>query len=940
MGNSASSSDTAEARPLGNDDDNNAVPSSEIPATAVVALPSQESTEEDVTSLVPNESEVASEPLSDPGQRIVPQVSAPADQQVAREIFVFGSPSNIRTLAKDEQDNADAWTPVFGVKDSEDWLQPAIELWVQRALKAIAVANKEQDGDGRQLPIQLFELRLRGEAQTSEELRPNDFPTAGEYIEKTIQGLRADPRLRWEKQDDDIVYWSNDASSVSVQETPAVQCDNTYSTVESPSDSVAESETDGIVSSEKSLSPRGIDALTQETLENTGSDGESTPTDPIDSVTLVAVQQRIDQLAAQLSPLDMSLLPQRYSERYGASLDYKSLGFAKLKGLIDTIASVKIHMPSGASSWFLEHEMAPKKIKAPASMPLKRPQNNTTSSGPRTTPRPDSIQRGIEKLVLLRSPLDIGRLQELYQEEYGTILDYKSLGFKRLKALVATIPSVAILSQNGKSPTMLVWRGNETLPVAAVAAMNRSATPEPTPSFHELTARPGIGIESADLTKPLPVFQTSHQSRNESEQESVGIDGAISQFTGTSRACIGDRSAASSFREMTLLGDAQSTGSIFLNTHEPFCLTAIGVQGAGKSHTLACVLESCLVPSETGEAIRLKKAMTALVLHYDQSTTSVCEAAGLLSPSPRSPEGPCVPRSKATILVSPTFYKQRKAFYGDYCTVRPLLFKWSSLTADHIKRVMRIETGANQLYVASFMTLLRGYQRRAVVPEFARFIEEVKEMCNLKGQLGPLEQRIALLESMVAESDVNKDIVDESMDLAKALSSGLDLIIVDLTDPLLSKEEANSLFQVVTEQFRSIPVAGGKILALDEAHKFMDGIQSDGLSEAIVNVARLMRHDGIRLAVSTQSPKALAPELLELVSVAVLHQFHSQDWWTYLRQKLPLPHDAWASILSLVPGNAMVFASRSAVTNASSPVMQLRIRARVTADFGASRTNN
>ena len=42
----------------------------------------------------------------------------------------------------------------------------------------------------------------------------------------------------------------------------------------------------------------------------------------------------------------------------------------------------------------------------------------------------------------------------------------------------------------------------------------------------------------------------------------------------------------------------------------------------------------------------------------------------------------------------------------------------------------------------------------------------------------------------------------------------------------------------------------------------MDGTTKDGLNDAIVNVARLMRHDGIRLAISTQSPKALAPELL------------------------------------------------------------------------------
>lgn len=87
----------------------------------------------------------------------------------------------------------------------------------------------------------------------------------------------------------------------------------------------------------------------------------------------------------------------------------------------------------------------------------------------------------------------------------------------------------------------------------------------------------------------------------------------------------------------------------------------------------------------------------------------------------------------------------------------------------------------------------------------------------------------------------------------------------------------------------SIQVAGGKLLALDKVHKFMDGVKSNGPCETIADVDRSMRHDGMRPIVGTQSPKALSPELLELVSVAVLHQFHSRDWWPYLQQKLPLP---------------------------------------------------
>ena len=47
-------------------------------------------------------------------------------------------------------------------------------------------------------------------------------------------------------------------------------------------------------------------------------------------------------------------------------------------------------------------------------------------------------------------------------------------------------------------------------------------------------------------------------------------------------------------------------------------------------------------------------------------------------------------------------------------------------------------------------------------------------------------------------------------------------------------------------------VCGGKVVALDEAHKYMKGDTSDGLSAALVNTARLIRHDGLRLLVSTQ----------------------------------------------------------------------------------------
>jgi len=395
----------------------------------------------------------------------------------------------------------------------------------------------------------------------------------------------------------------------------------------------------------------------------------------------------------------------------------------------------------------------------------------------------------------------------------------------------------------------------------------------------------------------------------------------------------------------------KSPTDVYLNTFEPFCFATVGIQGAGKSHTLACLIESCLIPlpvPEGREIVRLHNPMAALVFHYEQNESSICEATGLISPlkaleraCSSLPTTPVLARDKMVVLVSPSYYRQRKAFYGDYCIVKPLLFSWASLNADHIKKIMRINENDTQLYVAAMLDLLRKYQRDCVVPDFQGFLKQIEGICSVPSQASPLRQRTALLESLVAESALNASIAAEGCDIISCLGPGV-LVVADMTDPLLSSEEANGIFQVLTEKFRTahIPAGCGKLLALDEAHKFMKGDKSDGLSNAIVNAVRLMRHDGMRVAISTQSPLTLAPELLELVSLVVLHRFHSHDWFQYLKSKIPLDDSYLQEILHLSPGTGLMFASRhhiAAIGEASAA--KILVRPRITADRGASRKN-
>ena len=260
---------------------------------------------------------------------------------------------------------------------------------------------------------------------------------------------------------------------------------------------------------------------------------------------------------------------------------------------------------------------------------------------------------------------------------------------------------------------------------------------------------------------------------------------------------------------------------MYLNVNDPFCLVAVGLQGSGKSHTLGCVLEACLLPCLPQDGVStVQRPMAALALHFDSAASSVCEITGLISPSPllqlattataagasAGTRGLSLQRENMIVLVSPTCFLQRKAFYGDYCKVRPLLFSWATLTADHLKRFMQVDVHGTQLYMASMLNLLRGLQRQAKMPAFADFLRLVDTACDVKSQTALLRQRLNLLKSIVRESVENQPLAHLGLDLADISIAGK-LVIVDLTDPLLSSLEANGIFQVLVEQFRCAAAA-------------------------------------------------------------------------------------------------------------------------------------
>lgn len=134
--------------------------------------------------------------------------------------------------------------------------------------------------------------------------------------------------------------------------------------------------------------------------------------------------------------------------------------------------------------------------------------------------------------------------------------------------------------------------------------------------------------------------------------------------------------------------DGIMRATILLNTDSPWSAFLCGSQGSGKSHTLSCMLENCLLTDETLlPQIGLNPhPLAGLVFHYDGCQGSgVCEAAYLCT------------SVQTTVLVSPSNYGRLKIVYeslakglGARITVKQLYILPKYLTTERMKTLMAV----------------------------------------------------------------------------------------------------------------------------------------------------------------------------------------------------------------------------------------------------------
>lgn len=112
------------------------------------------------------------------------------------------------------------------------------------------------------------------------------------------------------------------------------------------------------------------------------------------------------------------------------------------------------------------------------------------------------------------------------------------------------------------------------------------------------------------------------------------------------------------------------------------------------------------------------------------------------------------------------------------------------------------------------------------------------------------------------------------------------LTIIDLSDPFLDASTSYLLFDICFSLFSERRPSSGLIVALDEAHKYMNrSSAAEMFTDNLLTIIREQRHNATRVIIATQEP-TISPRFLDLCSLTMVHRFTSPDWLMTLKTHL------------------------------------------------------
>lgn len=379
-------------------------------------------------------------------------------------------------------------------------------------------------------------------------------------------------------------------------------------------------------------------------------------------------------------------------------------------------------------------------------------------------------------------------------------------------------------------------------------------------------------------------------------------------------------------KQFGLLGRANSR-TVALDLNGTNVISLFGVPGSGKSYTLGNILEMAVMPIPGIN--QLPQPLGAVVFHYDKESyrpefitmreaNEGSDADGLRELYHAAPQGV----SDMLVLVPEGKLAQRQREFSNL-NVRPILFDTSELDLDDWKFLMGV-VGSDALYIRKMEQVFR----------------KLRDKLNITALMqGIASANMNATQFELAKTRLNfaKEFIRDGQFLRDMLVPGR-LVIVDLRDELVEKEQALGLFVVMLKILANAKSQGrsfNKLVVFDEAHKYL----GTHLASEVQSVVRQMRHLGTTVLIASQDPPSIPNQIIELSSQIILHKFNSPQWLQHLQKSNIALKELSAGRLNMLnKGQAYIWSSEATDAIFSTRPVQIEMRPRVTKHGGETIT--
>ena len=378
-----------------------------------------------------------------------------------------------------------------------------------------------------------------------------------------------------------------------------------------------------------------------------------------------------------------------------------------------------------------------------------------------------------------------------------------------------------------------------------------------------------------------------------------------------------------------ILGKMSSNGRVIgMDLNECHTISLFGVQGAGKSYTIGSVTE--MVLKQFSNVNHLPAPMASVIFHYSDSMYYAPEFTSMVYPNDEAEQlaklkaeyGADAGRIEDVILLTPERQlEERKSEYPDLA-IHPIAFDSAELSIKDWMFLMGA-IGNDSIYIKELKEIMRDLD-----PDIS--LSGIKEAVSDSEYLSSSQKRSANHRLKFASR-----FLKDGFKLRNLMKPGR-LIIVDLRDQLIEKEEALGLFVVMLNIFSGVKAVNGvsfnKFIVFDEAHKYMN---NKDLVSSITEAIREMRHRGVSVMIASQDPMSLPTDIIELSSIVVMHRFSSPAWVKHVQKAItPLQNLTPTEMAALGSGEAYIWANKASDKAITQRPIKISIRPRVTKHGG------